>query len=581
MTDPRPNHIPGPNGLPPQELRELPGWLLWRYEMHPGEAKPRKVPHYVSGGRRHGKQGSPEDRAKLATFSEASTAAIAGGFDGVGLAMLPDWGLVALDLDYCIDADGNIPSELIPIIGLSYAEISPSGTGIRAFFKGDLGNHKSSRDAEHAYGVEVFSSSGFVTVTGKHGGMTTMLALEDTIAPVSKALVDFCTSRFGLNRSQSVANDDFMAGHEPRIGLTELQIEQHLADLDPSMGREAWIRVGMAVHHETDGNGFDLWDDWSSDGHQYPGTEALQTQWNSFDRNRPGAANVTMATVIMMAKEARAEREQAAKDISKGDASADGPEPIDPWRRLDPPALPVGILPEVIERFARIQAEQMGADAGGLAQAALTVCAAAIPDSIQLQVKRHDTSWKQSARFWTALVGLPSAKKSPILRAAIQPLRKIDAEARKRYEKELAAYERLPAEDRRSEPKPILIQCVVEDTTVEALALVAAHNDEGILAHRDELGGWFGGLEKYSGPKGSGLDRSVYLQAYDGGAYCINRVSRGSIIIDNLSVNLLGGIQPDTLRWATKDTPDDGLVQRLTPIVLGRASVGKDEPAPT
>lgn len=286
MTDPRPNHIPGPNGLPPQELRELPGWLLWRYEKRPGEAKPRKVPHYVSGGRRHGKQGSPEDRAKLATFSEASTAAIAGGFDGVGLAMLPDWGLVALDVDQCMEIGGAPPAELLALICQSYAEISPSGTGIRAFFRGDLENSKSSRDAEHAYGVEVFSSSGFVTVTGNHCSMTTMLDLEDTIAPASKALVDFCTSRFGPNRPQSVANDDFMTGHEPRIGLSTQEISDYLSDLDASMGREDWIRVGMAVHHETDGEGFDLWDEWSSDGHQYPGTEDLQLQWGSFDRDR-------------------------------------------------------------------------------------------------------------------------------------------------------------------------------------------------------------------------------------------------------------------------------------------------------
>jgi len=65
----------------PTALRELPGWLLWRYETHPGEAKPRKVPHYVGGGRRYGKQGSPEDRAKLTTFGVAREAAARQGWD--------------------------------------------------------------------------------------------------------------------------------------------------------------------------------------------------------------------------------------------------------------------------------------------------------------------------------------------------------------------------------------------------------------------------------------------------------------------------------------------------------------------
>ena len=286
MTDPRPNHIPGPNGLPPAALRGLTGWLVWRFEQQPGELKPRKVPYYVQGGRRQGKQGAPEDRAKLTTFVAARDAAERKGFSGVGLALMPEFDLVALDVDHCIEVGGDTPSELLAIIGLTYAEISPSGTGIRAFFKGDLGNHKSPRDAEHTYGAEVFSSSGFVTVTGNHCSMTTMLALEDIIAPVSEALVDFCTSRFGPNRPQSVANDDFMAGHEPPVGLSDQEIACYLSDLDASMGRDYWIRVGMAVHHETGGGGFDLWDEWSAGGHQYPGSEALQAQWGSFDRGR-------------------------------------------------------------------------------------------------------------------------------------------------------------------------------------------------------------------------------------------------------------------------------------------------------
>src|SRR5262249_29371622 len=56
--------------------------------------------------------------------------------------------------------------------------------------------------------------------------------------------------------------------------------------------------------------------------------------------------------------------------------------PIDLWGHLNPPELPRGLLPAVIEQFAFEQGELMGVDPGGLAVAALTVCAAAIPDSI-------------------------------------------------------------------------------------------------------------------------------------------------------------------------------------------------------
>ena len=290
MTDPRPNHIPGPNGLPPAALRGLKGWLVWRFEQHRGETKPRKVPYYVSGGRRQGKQGAPADRAKLVTFDRAVAAAERQSFDGVGLAMLPDWGITALDFDYCVGPDEELPPEVLDIVSRTYAEWSPSGKGVRAFVKGSLGNHKSHRDARYAYGVELFSSSGFVTVTGNMLPYTDMLGMDDFIAPVDEFVTALCAARFGAAQATAMTadgvNDDFMAGHEPPVGLTDRQITDYLSDLDASMGRDDWIRVGMAVHHETGGGGFAMWDEWSAGGHKYPGTEAVQAQWGSFDRGR-------------------------------------------------------------------------------------------------------------------------------------------------------------------------------------------------------------------------------------------------------------------------------------------------------
>jgi primase-polymerase (primpol)-like protein len=52
----------------PAEIRDLPIFLCWRLEaQYEGDTKPLKVPYYPNGGRRAGKQGSGEDRAKLTT----------------------------------------------------------------------------------------------------------------------------------------------------------------------------------------------------------------------------------------------------------------------------------------------------------------------------------------------------------------------------------------------------------------------------------------------------------------------------------------------------------------------------------
>ena len=288
----------------PSDLRRLPGWLCWRYERVEGSGKALKVPYYASGGRRYGRQGDARDRNALVSFDRAVERAAARGMDGIGLAMLPDWGITALDFDACVDANGHVPEDLERLLADTYAEYSPSGKGVRAFVKGDLGDRKS-RAMPERYGVETFTGSGFVTVTGKPLYTVDLFDTADVVAPVTEDLRRFCIARFGEQRQATDDGDDFMAGHEPVLGLTEHEIKALLADLDPSMGRDEWIRVGMALHHETDGDGFHLWDEWSSDGHQYPGTDALETQWDSFTRRQATGRQVTMASVIRMAREAR------------------------------------------------------------------------------------------------------------------------------------------------------------------------------------------------------------------------------------------------------------------------------------
>ena len=284
----------------PTALRELPGWLLWRYETHPGEAKPRKVPHYVGGGRRHGKQGGPEDRAKLTTFGVAREAAARQGYDGVGLAMLPDWGVTGLDFDYCVDASGNIPAEVMAIVGRTYCEYSPSHNGVRAFVVGNLGDHKSLKDATNDWGLEVFSSKGFLTFTGNALPICEMLDYVDHIAPADDGVKALCAARFGATRTGDTGALDFMETFEPPMGLRDEDIRELLSDLDASTGRDDWIKIGMAIHHETGGEGFDIWDEWSSDGYTYPGTEALQSQWDSFDRRDATGRQITMRSVKKM-----------------------------------------------------------------------------------------------------------------------------------------------------------------------------------------------------------------------------------------------------------------------------------------
>jgi len=264
----------------------------------------------------------------------------------------------------------------------------------------------------------------------------------------------------------------------------------------------------------------------------------------------------------------------AAKQAAIDDANAEA-RPVDLWAKYAAPVLPVGILPEIVEQFSRIRADQMGIDPGGLAMSAITVAASVIRDSIKIKVKRHE-NWTESARLWTMLIGDPSYKKSPIMRAAASKIKKMDGDMMRAGNKALLDWQENGG-TKGGGPMPAMPRLRVEDVTMEATQEVCRHSPDGILVLQDELSGWFGGIEKYSGGKGSAKDRSFWLTAFGGGEYAVNRVGRGSFLIDNLSVSILGGVQPDPIRRIVGDATDDGLIQRFLPVILQPANIGRDE----
>lgn len=250
---------------------------------------------------------------------------------------------------------------------------------------------------------------------------------------------------------------------------------------------------------------------------------------------------------------------------------------MDLWAKFDPPPLPNGLLPKVIEDFAFEQSELIGADPSGLAMAALAACAAAIPDYVKLRPKKYDT-WSEAARIWVALIGLPSTKKSPTIYRAARPILRIDAQMWREYLKAKAKYESLSGEERKTAEPPQQTRLRLEDTTIEGAQEVLIGSPNGVLMLQDELAGWFGSIDKYAGHRGAAKDRGFWLQAYNGGSYALNRIKRGPAMIENLSVSMLGGIQPEPIRKLAADTIDDGLLQRLIPIVLRPGTATKDEP---
>jgi len=87
----------------------------------------------------------------------------------------------------------------------------------------------------------------------------------------------------------------------PPIDVSQERLWGIVNSLDPDVGRDTWIRVGMALHHQYHGSsvGLLMWDEWSSLGLKYKEGEC-ERFWGGFGTN--GRAPVTAAYLLSLAK---------------------------------------------------------------------------------------------------------------------------------------------------------------------------------------------------------------------------------------------------------------------------------------
>jgi hypothetical protein len=261
---------------------------------------------------------------------------------------------------------------------------------------------------------------------------------------------------------------------------------------------------------------------------------------------------------------------------------------------LKPADLPAGVLPDLVERFARDRARRLGVDAGAPAAALVTALGSLLPAGNRLQMRQLDTEWTVKPILWTAIIGPPGSNKSATINAAMGPVQKLQGAWRKsfaadQHKRKIDETRRATAEKaKKAKPentdqvfegeaeaaKPRFRQKIYNDATTEALAVALCENPEGLLYHADELAGWLAGMDAYRA-KG-GKDRAFWLQAKEGGDFTVNRKLSERICVENCAISVLGGIQPDKIRALKLGMSDDGLLQRFTPIIIHRSGNGAD-----
>ena len=144
----------------PPRMASAKQWLMFKLVPRGQPGKWDKVPFYVNGVKRHGAQGTPEDRRRLVTLDRALEVLSerTDDFDGVGFAILKDGAA------FCIDFDGSKSVERWrDHIDMTWSEQSVSGVGAHAWYGSPIGYNGKDLRA----GVEFYDTSGFIAVTGK------------------------------------------------------------------------------------------------------------------------------------------------------------------------------------------------------------------------------------------------------------------------------------------------------------------------------------------------------------------------------------------------------------------------------
>lgn len=161
---------PNPDGIP-AELKALRRWVAWRFDFRD---KWCKLP--VSPVARY--SANMTDPTHWLEFDEALEFYRKNRLGGVGFVFAADDGYTGIDLDACRDpATGALQdwaSEVVRKMA-SYAEVSPSGKGVKIIVRAKLKGDKNRRG-----NIEVYDRKKYFTVTGAHlpGTPTTVEARQ-------------------------------------------------------------------------------------------------------------------------------------------------------------------------------------------------------------------------------------------------------------------------------------------------------------------------------------------------------------------------------------------------------------------
>ena len=246
------------------------------------------------------------------------------------------------------------------------------------------------------------------------------------------------------------------------------------------------------------------------------------------------------------------------------------PEPIS-VDRPSLPAFPVEQLPEPLRSWVVATAEACQVPVDLPALLSLSVCAGAVARRVEVLAGRN---WFEPLNLFTATLLEPANRKSAVFSAALKPLREVErklielaapevaklASARRIKEADLKRAEKKASDkscpesaelagrlatELANEPIASLPKLLVDDATAEAIEMqLAAQGGRLVVA------GCEGGLfDIMAGRYSSGVGNlDCFLKGHAGDDLRVDRVIRGSVVIDRCCLTLAYAVQPDVVR---------------------------------
>lgn len=378
------------------------------------------------------------------------------------------------------------------------------------------------------------------------------------------------------------------------------ELEKRLEHIDPDLSYDSWLRVLAAIHQETQGSeeGLYLADAWSSGGSTYKGPDEIERKWKSFKLNKPKPIT---AGYIKKLSEEGGYLEDYTKDFENvGEGANDSeykqnaganrlwPNPdlmLFRCEDIAPPSFDPASLPPAWTEWCAAMAKAKACPIDFIALNLLVSASAWLGNS------RHVAAindYVEPPHIWGAIIVPPSGGKTPSQQPFIEVCKILETDAEPAWESECVAHEKkvayaaekykiwekavadaakdgIPAPDLPPDAmkpdapaKPRVLLC---DATSQEIVNLLSRNPKGLLLLRDELSGWIGSFDRYSG---SGADRGFFLECWNGGRYSVDLVRNAgkTIAVPFASLAILGGMQPDKLREALAGA-DDGFAARF------------------